>query len=44
MGEDLARTEKFTSSLKDGLDVRESLRNWHTGELSVREFLQPPET
>ena len=38
MGEDLARTEKFTSSLKDGLDVRESLRNWHTGELYVREI------
>jgi hypothetical protein len=38
MGEDLARTEKFTSSLKDGLDVRESLRNWHTGDLYVREI------
>ena len=40
LGNDLARTEKFTSSIKDGLDIRETLRNWHTGELYVREF--PP--
>jgi hypothetical protein len=40
LGNDLARVEKFTSSLKDGLDIRETLRNWHTGELYVRE--QPP--
>jgi hypothetical protein len=40
IGNDLARTEKFTSSLKDGLDIRETLRNWHTGELHVRVF--PP--
>jgi hypothetical protein len=40
LGSDLARTEKFTSSIKDGLDMRETLRNWHTGELYVREI--PP--
>jgi hypothetical protein len=40
MGADLAKTEKFTTSLKDGLDIRETLRNWHTGDLYVREF--PP--
>ncbi|MCH2202867.1 MAG: hypothetical protein MK102_12920 [Fuerstiella sp.] len=40
LGNDLARTEKFTSSIKDGLDIRETLRNWHTGELYVREY--PP--
>lgn len=40
MGNDLAKTEKFTSSIKDGLDIRETLRNWHTGELYVKEF--PP--
>lgn len=40
MGSDLARTEKFSSSMKDGLDMRETLRNWHTGSLYVREF--PP--
>jgi hypothetical protein len=40
LGNDLARTEKFTTSLKDGLDIRETLRNWHTGDLYVRIF--PP--
>ncbi len=40
LGNDLARTEKFTASIKDGLDIRETLRNWHTGDLYVREF--PP--
>jgi hypothetical protein len=36
LGNDLARSEKFTTSLKDGLDIRETLRNWHTGELYVK--------
>ncbi len=36
LGNDLARTEKFSTSLKDGLDIRETLRNWHTGDLYVR--------
>ena len=40
LGNDLARTEKFSSSMKDGLDIRETLRNWHTGDLFVRVF--PP--
>ena len=40
LGEDLARTEKFTTSIKDGLDMRETLRNWHTGDLYVKEI--PP--
>lgn len=40
LAEDLARSEKFTSSLKDGLDIRETLRNWHTGDLYVKEV--PP--
>lgn len=40
LGHDLAKTEKFSTSLKDGLDIRETLRNWHTGELYVKEF--PP--
>ena len=42
MGHDLARSEKFTTSLKDGLDIRETLRNWHTGDLYVKEM--PPQT
>ena len=36
LGADLARSEKFTTSLKDGLDIRETLRNWHTGDLYVK--------
>lgn len=36
LGADLARTEKFTTSLRDGLDIRETLRNWHTGDLYVK--------
>lgn len=36
LGVDLARTEKFTTSMKDGLDLRETLRNWHTGEIHVK--------
>jgi hypothetical protein len=36
LGSDLARTEKFSTSLKDGLDIRETLRNWHTGNLYVK--------
>jgi hypothetical protein len=28
LGADLARVEKFTTSVKDGVDVRESLRHW----------------
>ncbi len=40
LGTDLARSEKFTASLKDGLDIRETLRNWHTGDLYVKVF--PP--
>ena len=40
IGSDLARTEKFGACMKDGLDIRETLRNWHTGDLYVKEF--PP--
>ncbi len=40
LGNDLARTEKFSASMKDGLDIRETLRNWHTGDLFVKVF--PP--
>jgi len=40
MTEHLARTEKFTASVKDGIDIRETLRNWHTGSIYVKEV--PP--
>ena len=35
IGADLARTEKFTTSMKDGLDLRESLRRWLGGKRSA---------
>ncbi|MBN1578371.1 MAG: hypothetical protein JW913_17550 [Chitinispirillaceae bacterium] len=38
--EDHARTEKFRTSVKDGIDIRDTLRFWHTGEIYVREL--PP--
>ena len=41
LGADLARSEKFTTSVMDGIDIRETLRNWHTGDLYVKVI--PPE-
>ena len=40
LGEEGHRVEPFTASLLDGLDIRETLRNWHTGNLYVKEL--PP--
>jgi len=40
LGADLARTEKFTTSIMDGLDLRETLRHWHDGSLYVK--VNPP--
>jgi len=40
LGADLARTEKFTTSIRDGIDLRETLRHWHKKELYVKEI--PP--
>ena len=31
LGADLAKVEKFTTSIRDGVDLRETLRNWHGG-------------
>lgn len=36
MGADLAKTEKFTSSIKDGIDIRDTVRHWYEGEIYVR--------
>lgn len=36
------RVEEFVSSMHDGLDFRETMRNWHTGKLFVRRERQPP--
>lgn len=36
MGADLVQTEKFTTSIKDGIDIRDTLRHWHDGEIHVK--------
>jgi hypothetical protein len=33
---DLARSEKFTTSVEDGIDIRETLRHWYDGDIYVR--------
>ena len=40
VGMDLARSEKFTTSLKDGLDVRETLRHFYDNDIYVK--INPP--
>ena len=40
MGADLVRTEKFTTSIQDGLDIRETLRHWYDEEIYVK--ILPP--
>ncbi|MDY0003832.1 MAG: hypothetical protein RBU30_21220, partial [Polyangia bacterium] len=40
LGEESSRSQPFSTSLLDGIDVRETLRNWHEGRIYVRE-LQP---
>ena len=38
LSEERSRVEPFTTSLLDGIDLRETLRKWHEGKLYVREF------
>ena len=33
-----SRTQVFTTSLLDGIDLRETIRNWHEGKIYVREL------
>ena len=40
VGADLARSEKFSTSIKDGIDIRETLRHWYDGEIYVK--VMPP--
>lgn len=40
IGADLAKSEKFTTSVKDGIDIRETLRHWYDGEIYVK--VTPP--
>ncbi|MDD2365868.1 MAG: hypothetical protein PHN84_06855 [Desulfuromonadaceae bacterium] len=37
LSEEMSRSEKFTTSLLDGIDMRETLRNIHEGTVYVRE-------
>ena len=37
LSEDRMRVQEFTTSLLDGIDLRETLRNWHKGKIFVRE-------
>jgi hypothetical protein len=38
LSEERSHTEAFSTSLLDGIDIRETLRNWHEGRLYVRQF------
>jgi len=38
LSNDLVRTEKFNSSIKDGIDMRDTLRHWHEGNIYVKEI------
>lgn len=40
IGADLARSEKFTTSLMDGIDIRETIRHFYSGDIYVRRI--PP--
>ena len=39
--EDRRQVQEFSTSLLDGLDIRETTRNWHTGKLFVHSTPQP---
>lgn len=38
LSEERSRVEPFTTSTLDGIDLRETIRNWHEGKLYVREL------
>ncbi|MFL6447064.1 MAG: hypothetical protein ACJ746_05175 [Bryobacteraceae bacterium] len=40
ISEERSHTERFTTSMLDGLDLRETVRNWHEGVLFVRETVK----
>jgi len=42
VGEENSRVEPFTTSLLDGIDVRETVRQWHTQQIYVREERRVP--
>lgn len=38
VSEERARTEPFTTSILDGIDLRETIRNWHQNKIYVRQL------
>jgi hypothetical protein len=38
LSEERSRTEPFTTSILDGIDLRETIRNWHEGKVYVRQL------
>jgi hypothetical protein len=38
LSEERSRVEPFTTSLLDGIDIRETIRNWHQKRIFVRSF------
>lgn len=38
LSEERLRTEPFTTSIHDGIDLRETIRNWHEGKIYVRQL------
>ncbi len=38
MSEERSRTEPFQTSILDGIDLRETIRNWHEGRVYVRQL------
>ncbi len=38
VSEERSHVEPFTTSMLDGIDLRETIRNWHEGKLYVREL------
>ncbi len=38
LSEERMRTEPFTTSILDGIDLRETIRNWHENKIYVRQL------
>ncbi len=38
VSEERVRVEPFSTSILDGIDIRETIRNWHEGTIYVRQF------
>lgn len=38
LSEERTRVEPFTTSLHDGVDIRETIRNWHQGKIFVKQM------